>query len=302
MTTHSSNPEDYDRIAQAIAFMQQNYLNAPDLATVAQQVNLSEYHFQRIFVQWVGISPKRFWQYLTVEYAKTKMAETRNLLDLALNSGLSGSGRLHDLFVKLEALSPGEFKAGGRGLTIGYGLHDTPLGRVLLAQTPRGICNFYLLGSIGEEAAGQFLREEWPNAEIRCDRATTQAMIAQIFHRDRFHQDKPLSLLVKGTNFQIQVWRALLRIPFGGLTSYQTIAQAIGRPRAARAVGNAVGRNPISYLIPCHRVLRESGALGGYRWGCDRKALILGWEAGLEGLETKPLRFPDGDQQSEIVV
>lgn len=284
MAHHSPKPEDYDRIARAIAFMQQNYFDAPDLATVAGQVNLSEYHFQRMFVQWVGISPKRFWQYLTVEYAKTKMAETRNLFDLALDSGLSSSGRLHDLFIHLEAMSPGEFKAGGQGLTILYGLHDTPLGRVLLAQTPRGICNFSWLDSVREETAEQFLREEWPKAEIKYDRAITQITIEQIFNGDRFEKGKSLSLLVKGTNFQIQVWRALLRLPFGSLVSYQTVAQAIGRPKAARAVGNAVGDNPISYLIPCHRVLRSSGALGGYRWGCDRKALIIGWEAS-RGLE-----------------
>lgn len=279
IATPPRNEEDYDRIARAIAFMRENHLDAPDLAAVARAVNLSEYHFQRLFVRWAGISPKRFWQYLTVEYAKRKMTETKNLFDLAIASGLSGSGRLHDLFIHLEAVSPGEFKAGGRGLTIRYGCHETPLGWVVLAQTPRGICNFHFLDAIEEEAVKSQLQAEWPNAEIVSDRASTDATIAQIFHGDRLAGEKSLSLWVKGTNFQIQVWRALLQIPFGSFASYQTIARAIGRPKAARAVGNAVGSNPISFLIPCHRVLRESGALGGYRWGCDRKALILGWEA-----------------------
>lgn len=279
ISTRPQNEEDYDRIARAIAFMRKNYLDAPDLAAVAREVNLSEYHFQRLFVRWAGISPKRFWQYLTVEYAKTKMTETKNLFDLALVSGLSGSGRLHDLFINLEAVSPGEFKTGGRDLTIRYGLHETPLGWVVLAQTPRGICNFYFLDAIDEEAVKMQLQAEWPNANILGDRPATGATLAQIFTGDRVEGRKSLSLWVKGTNFQIQVWRALLQIPFGSLASYQTIARAIGRPKAARAVGNAIGSNPISYLIPCHRVLRESGDLGGYRWGSDRKALIVGWEA-----------------------
>ena len=279
MATRTQNEEDYDRIARAIAFMRANHLDAPNLAAVARQVNLSEYHFQRLFVRWAGISPKRFWQYLTVEYAKGKIAETKSLFDAALASGLSGSGRLHDLFVHLEAVSPGAFKAGGRGLTLRYGLHETPLGWVLLAQTSRGICNFHFLESARKETARHFLRAEWPNAEIIRDRSATLATIESIFYRDRSSLQQSLSLSVKGTNFQIQVWRALLQIPVGGLVSYQTIAEAIGAPKAARAVGNAVGRNPISYLIPCHRVLRQSGVLGGYRWGCDRKALILGWEA-----------------------
>ncbi|MEM9540407.1 MAG: methylated-DNA--[protein]-cysteine S-methyltransferase [Cyanobacteria bacterium P01_E01_bin.42] len=280
ISTQTRGREDYDRIARAIAFMRENHLDAPDLPAVARAVNLSEYHFQRLFVRWAGISPKRFWQYLTVEYAKSKMTETKNLFDLAIASGLSGSGRLHDLFIHLEAVSPGEFKAGGKGLTLRYGLHETPLGGVVLAQTSRGICNFHFLDTLEDEAVRAQLQAEWPNAEIIGDRAATGATLAQIFPRgDRLEGEKSLSLWVKGTNFQIQVWRALLQIPFGGLASYQTIARAIGRPQAARAVGNAVGNNPVSFLIPCHRVLRESGALGGYRWGGDRKALILGWEA-----------------------
>jgi AraC family transcriptional regulator of adaptative response/methylated-DNA-[protein]-cysteine methyltransferase len=265
MAATNYDDETYERMARAIAFMRQNYLNQPDLATVAQHVHLSEYHFQRLFARWAGISPKRFWQYLTVEYAKSKIAETRSLLDLTVDMGLSSPGRLHDLFVKLEAMSPGEFKARGTGLEIWYGIHQTPFGECLIARTTRGICNLHFLGTTGRDATEQFLRSEWSNADIKHDRQATQEISDRIFEPvigDR----KPLVLCVKGTNFQIQVWRALLNIPFGGIATYQDVAEAIGCPTAARAVGNALGRNPVGYLIPCHRVIRESGELGGFRW------------------------------------
>jgi AraC family transcriptional regulator of adaptative response/methylated-DNA-[protein]-cysteine methyltransferase len=271
--------EDYERIAQAIAFMQQNHLSQPDLATIAQHVHLSEYHFQRLFTRWAGISPKRFLQYLTVEYAKSRMAETKSLLDLTLDIGLSGPGRLHDLFVNLEAVSPGEFKAGGAGLKIWYGIHDSPFGKSLIATTARGICNLHFLNGIDEQNAESILRQGWRNADIIRDERATQEVSDRIFNPTSLVSGKPLVLLVKGTNFQIQVWKALLRVPFGGLTTYQSLANAIGRPTATRAVGNALGNNPIAFLIPCHRIIRESGELGGYRWGVERKTAILGWEA-----------------------
>lgn len=269
--------ETYERIAKAITFMRQNHLNQPDLATIAQSVHLSEYHFQRLFTRWAGISPKRFLQYLTVEYAKSKIAETANLLDLTVDTGLSSPGRLHDLFVKLEAMSPGEFKAGGRGLQIGYGIHPTPFGQCLIATTCRGICNLHFLDTTSQNAA-DLLRLEWSNADIIPDQQATQAICDRIF-TPVAATNKPLILVVKGTNFQIQVWRALLNVPFGGITTYQGLAEAMGRPTAARAIGNALGRNPIGYLIPCHRVIRGSGELGGFRWGLDRKTVLLGWEA-----------------------
>jgi AraC family transcriptional regulator, regulatory protein of adaptative response / methylated-DNA-[protein]-cysteine methyltransferase len=275
-STHDS--ETYERIARAIAFMRQNHLNQPDLATIAQQVHLSEYHFQRLFTRWAGISPKRFLQYLTVEYAKSKIAETANLLDLTVDSGLSSPGRLHDLFVKLEAMSPGEFKAGGKGLQIGYGIHSTPFGDCLIATTSRGICNLHFLDTTSKEAAEHTLRSEWFNADITQDQQATKEICDRVFEPVTA-DSKPLVLCVKGTNFQIQVWRALLRVPFGGITTYQGLAEAMGRPTAARAVGNALGRNPVGYLIPCHRVIRESGELGGFRWGLDRKTVLMGWEA-----------------------
>ena len=275
----SYNSEDYERIAQAIVFMRQNHLSQPDLLTVAQQVHLSEYHFQRLFTKWAGISPKRFLQYLTVEYAKSKIAQTKSLLDLTLDAGLSSSGRLHDLFVNLEAMSPGEFKAGGVGLQIRYGIHDTPFGSSLIATTARGVCNLYFLDEIDEQNAEQSLRLEWRKAEIIRDQQATKEVIDHIFNPSAFSISKPLTLFVKGTNFQVQVWRALLRVPFGTMTTYQSVANMIGRSMATRAVGNAVAHNPVAYLIPCHRVIRESGELGGYRWGMERKTLILGWEA-----------------------
>jgi AraC family transcriptional regulator of adaptative response/methylated-DNA-[protein]-cysteine methyltransferase len=269
----------YGRMAEAIAFMRQHHRSQPDLKTIAQAVHLSEYHFQRVFTQWAGISPKRFLQYLTVEYAKGKIAETENLLSLTAEAGLSSPGRLHDLFVSLEAMSPGEYKAAGAGLSIRYGLHETPFGQCLIARTDRGICNLQFVEvdarSVTVEAR---LRDQWPAADLVWDPATTAELSDRIF-QPRQSPVGPLVLHVKGTNFQIQVWRALLTIPFGGMTTYQGLATAIGRPTAARAIGNAVGRNPIGYLIPCHRVIRGSGELGGYRWGLARKTAMLGWEA-----------------------
>ncbi len=279
--------ENYNRIAQAItewrgyaiAFIRQNHLSQPNLTTVAQHIGLSEYHFQRLFTQGAGISPKRFLQYLTLEYAKSKLSQSKSLLDLSLDVGLSSPGRLHDLFVNLEAISPGEYKADGIGLKISYGIHDTPFGKALIATTTRGICNLQFLEKVNNQIAEKILGWEWSNAEIIHAPQITQHLCDLIFNSVKFQEPKPLTLLVKGTNFQIQVWRALLKIPFGSMTTYQTIAKYISHPTAARAVGNAIGKNPVAYLIPCHRVIRESGELGGYRWGMDRKTAILSWEA-----------------------
>jgi AraC family transcriptional regulator, regulatory protein of adaptative response / methylated-DNA-[protein]-cysteine methyltransferase len=272
----------FELMAKAIAFIRQNHRQQPDLAEIAQHVHLSEYHFQRLFTKWAGISPKRFLQYLTVEYAKSKIAETRNLLELTGDVGLSSAGRLHDLFVNLEAMSPQEFKTGGKGLQICYGIHETMFGDCLIATTERGICNLYFLDGMNDQAAALMLREEWAKAEIISDHEITQPICDRLFsHLPNLNTAKlpPLTLYVKGTNFQIQVWRALLRIPFGGITTYQGLGRSLGRHNAARAIGNAIGSNPISLIIPCHRVIRESGELGGYRWGLERKTAILGWEA-----------------------
>ena len=272
--------ETYECIAKAIAFMRQNHLTQPDLRTIAQQVHLSEYHFQRLFTKWAGISPKRFLQFLTVDYAKSKITQTKSLLELTVDAGLSSPSRLHDLFVKLEAMSPGEFKAAGKGLQIRYGVHQTPFGNCLIATTVRGVCNLHFLDEdeIDENTAKQLLQTAWAKAEIVHDQSATREISDRIF-QPMTTPRSPWVLRVKGTNFQIQVWRALLQVPFGAITTYQGLAEAIGRPTAARAVGNALGCNPVGYLIPCHRVIRQSGELGGYRWGLERKAVLLGWEA-----------------------
>ncbi|MBX2866068.1 MAG: methylated-DNA--[protein]-cysteine S-methyltransferase [Leptolyngbyaceae cyanobacterium MAG.088] len=277
INTSPKDRETYERMANAISFIRQHHLDQPSLATIAQHVNLSEYHFQRLFTQWAGISPKRFSQYLTLDYAKSKIAETNSLLDLTIESGLSSPGRLHDLFVTLDAMSPGEYKAAGSGLQIRYGIHDSPFGPCLIALTDRGICNLNFLDNATKKVAEQQLQAEWPHATISYEQQATEDICGQIFHRA--HQS-PLTVHIKGTNFQIQVWQALLKIPLGGLATYQGLATSMGKPTAARAIGNAVGRNPVGYLIPCHRVIRSSGEIGGYRWGLDRKTVLLGWEAG----------------------
>jgi AraC family transcriptional regulator of adaptative response/methylated-DNA-[protein]-cysteine methyltransferase len=213
-----------------------------------------------------------------MEYLQARIADTKNLPDLTAEGRLSSPGQLQHLFVKLEAASPGESKAAGKGLSIGYGLHDTPFGQCLLATTPRGICHLQFLDAPSKNTDLQWLRLEWPQADILPDQQRTQPLCDRLFAPASVN-NKPLALWVKGTSFQLQVWRALLQVPFGGMTTYENVAKAIGHPTAARAVGNAVGCNPVAYLIPCHRVLRASGALGGYRWGLGRKAALLAWEA-----------------------
>lgn len=266
--------ETYERIARAVAFVQQHHLEQPDLKTIAQHVHLSESQFQRLFTQWAGISPQRFLEFLTVEYAKSKIVETANLFDSLAGVGLSSPEGAGDCAVTLEAMSPGESKSGGRNLEITYGIHSTPFGQCLIATTPRGICNLHFLDAT--PTAETVLRSQWSNAELFQNQSVTEEIRDRIFSPIL---DKPLVLFVKGTNFQLQVWRALLSIPPGGITTYQGLATQIGRPTAARAVGTAIASNPVGYLIPCHRVIRESGTLGGFRWGLERKSLLLGWEA-----------------------
>lgn len=268
---------DYERIGRAIAYLRRHADHQPDLAAVARHVNLSEHHFQRLFTRWAGVSPKRFVQYLTLENAKSRLAGPGSVLDLAGAVGLSGPGRLHDLFVTLEAMSPGEYRAGGAGLAIRYGVHESPFGPALLAVTARGICGLHFVA--GDQDGAARLRREWPEAELRQDVAGTAPVVERIFQPLAAAAGRPLALLVKGSNFQVKVWRALLELPPGSLTSYGRLAARIGAPGSARAVGGAIGANPIAWLIPCHRVIRETGLLGGYRWGPDRKAAMLGWEA-----------------------
>lgn len=270
---------DYARVEQALAFLQKNYQRQPSLQEIAASISLSEYHFQRLFSRWVGISPKRFMQFLTKERAKELLSRSDDLLSVAYQSGLSGPSRLHDLFVNCEAVTPGEYKSQGAGLQIGYGFHQTPFGECLLATTPRGICALSFLHNSSPDQALADLQRIWQKAEMVEDLSRTEQLAEQIFRSRRQVEGQPLSLFLKGTNFQIKVWEALLRIPPGLVVSYETIAQAIGHPKSVRAVGNAVAHNPVQYLIPCHRVIRKMGEFGNYQAGIPRKMALLGWEA-----------------------
>lgn len=267
---------DYDRIARAIEFLRANTARQPDLAAAARHVHLSEYHFQRLFTRWAGVSPKRFLQYLTVHQAKARIVRSR-VTDILDDTGLSGTGRLHDLFTAVEAVSPGEYRRGGAGLTIMFGVHDTPFGDCVIGTTARGVCCMQF--SERPQQAAAILRANWPEAILVRDDMTIRDVALRIFGPFAAGNQAPLALLVKGTNFQIQVWRALLAIPPGRVTTYSALGTEIGHPNAARAIGNAVAANPIAWLIPCHRVIRESGEFGHYRWGEARKAAMLGWEA-----------------------
>ena len=275
--TGSTAHHDYNRIAQAIAWLHTHAEAQPDLARVARHVGLSENHFQRLFTRWAGVSPKRFLQCLTLEDARRRLAVTRNTLDLAAAVGLSGSGRLHDLFVTLDAMSPGEARLGGAGLDIRYGIHDTRFGPALIAATARGVCAVHFVDD--QDAASGHLRTAWPKARVLRDPSATAAVARRMFAPLAADTGQPLAVLVKGTNFQIQVWRALLALPAGAVTTYGDLAGALHMPDAARAVGAAVGANALACLIPCHRVIRATGALTGYRWGVERKAAMLAWEA-----------------------
>jgi AraC family transcriptional regulator of adaptative response/methylated-DNA-[protein]-cysteine methyltransferase len=277
-TSFESLSHDYQRIEQAIRFLQASYRRQPDLGEVARSAHLSEYHFQRLFTRWVGISPKRFLQYLTVEHAKGVLRESRSLLDATFESGLSSPGRLHDLFVTVEAMTPGEFKKSGEGLTIEYGIHPTPFGECLLGITDRGICALFFVQGNDRKEVVRELRVRWPGAHFVEAARETRPYIEKIFGADSSARRAPLPLVLKGTNFQIKVWEALLRIPAGRVLSYEDIARQIGQPKASRAVGNAVAKNPVSYIVPCHRVIQSIGITGNYRWGPARKKAILGWE------------------------
>lgn len=269
---------DYARIEKAMTYMSERIAGQPTLEEVAAHVHLSPFHFQRLFCRWAGTTPKRFLQAMTLERGKRLLDEAQALLDVSHSIGLSGSSRLHDHFVQLEAVTPGEYKSKGLGVSIQYGFHQTPLGRMFVAVTPRGICRLGFVDYVETEEPLAELREEWPLGNLTRSDASTRYVIDALFSEPSGPQRGPLSLHVAGTNFQVAVWRALLRIPPGRLASYSQIADALGYPRASRAVGNAVGANPVALLIPCHRVIQKSGALGGYRWGGAKKQMVQTWE------------------------
>ena len=279
--TNVSLSNDYDRIAEAIGYLETNYQAQPSLDDLAAHLHLSPSHVQRLFRRWAGISPKRFVQYLTVEHAKQALADSRSVLDTTYDAGLSSPGRLHDLFVSVEAVTPGEYKQGGAGLCIEYGFHATPFGECLLAATDRGVCALLFVdGERAETLAA--LRADWPAAKLAENSTGTAHYMDAIFPHESSTGQRQVTLLLKGTNFQLKVWEALLRIPPGGMTTYSDVARAIDKPGSARAVGRAVATNHIAYIIPCHRVIRSRGQLSDYRWGQTRKRAILGWEAARE--------------------
>lgn len=270
---------DYARIERAIRFLDRERAAAPSLATVAAHVGLSESHFQRMFTRWAGISPKRFVQYRTAEVVKQMLRERRPVLETTYEAGLSGPGRLHDLIVNAEAVTPGELQRGGMGITVKFGFHPTPFGECLIAVTPRGVCHLAFVAPMTREQAMARLEHDWPLAQLVPDQNATRAAAAKAFPPPGSSEKPSLAIHVKGTNFQLKVWRALLEIPVGEVTTYGAIATKVGDAKASRAVGMAVGSNPVSYLIPCHRVIRASGELGGYAWGIERKKVMLRREA-----------------------
>ncbi len=270
--------KDYYRIEKAICFIDENFKNQPTLKEMAEAAGISRFHFQRIFQRWAGISPKKFLQFLTKEYAKQLLKES-NLLETSYEAGLSGPGRLHDLFVTCEGMSPGEYKDGGQGLKIDYGFHPTPFGEAFMALTDRGICGLSFINEPDAEKTIKKFQQDWSKAKLNFNQARVKDHIESIFPSAIKSKKTSIKLLCRGTNFQIKVWEALLRIPSGCVVTYKTVAEGIQCPKAVRAVGNAIGRNPIAYLIPCHRVIRGAGHFGGYRWGMSRKKAILALEA-----------------------
>lgn len=268
---------NYQRIAEAIDYIQTNFKSQPSLENIAEQVHLSPHHFQRIFSDWAGVSPKKFMQYLSVEYAKQLLhGKGATLFEVAHETGLSGTGRLHDLFIKIEGMTPGEFKNGGESLRINYSFAESPFGQIIVASTTKGICH---LAFSTDQAEGEAtMKARFPNADYHqlVDEIQQEALF--IFQHD-WNKLNQIKLHLHGTPFQLKVWDALLKIPMGNLKTYGSIAAEIEKPKASRAIGTAIGSNPVAFLIPCHRVIQASGKLGGYMWGTTRKSAIIGWEA-----------------------
>ncbi|KAA1268751.1 methylated-DNA--[protein]-cysteine S-methyltransferase [Leptospira interrogans] len=268
----------YQKIAEAIQFIQKNAISQPELDEVAKSVNLSPFHFQRLFTEWAGVSPKQFLQYITLQNAKSILSKPQTtLFDAAFETGLSGTSRLHDLFVKIEGMTPGEFKNGGENIKIRYSFQRSVFGNYLIASTEKGICNLFFY-DIPEEQIVSELKEQWNRADIIEQMDENQNRVIRFFNKTLNGHEK-IKLHLKGTEFQIKVWEALLKIPEGQLSSYSDIADLIGQENASRAVGTAIGKNPIGYLIPCHRVIKSTGGIGEYRWGSERKMAMIGWEA-----------------------
>jgi AraC family transcriptional regulator of adaptative response/methylated-DNA-[protein]-cysteine methyltransferase len=272
---------DYDMVKHTLAFISENWREQPSLETLADQAGLSPTHLQRLFTRWAGLSPKAFLQAVTLDHARELLRDSASILDASYELGLSGPGRLHDLFVTHEGMSPGIYKARGRGLEIAYGFHDCPFGRALILVTNEGLAGLAFADEGKEKSALADMTSRWPEATYTENPAATASYAKRIFESERWKSDQPLRIVFIGSDFEIRVWETLLRIPFGKASTYSDIAAHLGKPSAARAVGSAVGKNPISFVVPCHRVLGKSGGLCGYHWGLTRKRAILGWEAGV---------------------
>lgn len=266
---------DYTRIEHAIHYIREHQTTQPSLEDIAEHVHMSPYHFQRLFTKWAGISPKKFLQYLTLQYAKEQIREDLSLSEIAYEAGLSGTSRLHDLFINMEGMTPGQYKKSGKGITIHYGFHQSPFGKYVLALTSEErICALEFADN--EEETASELHKKWSESELIYNPRVTTPFADQLFSHE---SASPLKLLVKGTPFQLKVWEALLKIPFGELVSYQSVSEHVDNPRALQATGGAIGKNPVAFLIPCHRVVRKTGEINGYRWGLSRKSALIGWEA-----------------------
>jgi AraC family transcriptional regulator of adaptative response/methylated-DNA-[protein]-cysteine methyltransferase len=274
---NESEKINFQRIEEAIAFITENFKSQPGLDEVAKKIHLSAYHFQRLFTEWAGVSPKKFLQFISIEHAKNILKEKQaSLFDAAFETGLSGTSRLHDLFINIEGMTPGEYKNGGENLSINYSFAESPFGNILVASTSKGIC--YMAFADDENKALADLKKNFSNAHYKQMVDLVQQNALYIFTKDWKNLDK-IKLHLKGTDFQLKVWEALLKIPMGKLSTYGNIAGQLHAPRASRAVGSAVGNNPVAFLIPCHRVIQSSGAFGQYHWGSNRKTAMIGWEA-----------------------
>lgn len=281
LQTLTQAARDYELVRQNLDWLREHWRDQPTLDQLAERNGLSAAHLQRLFMRWAGLSPKAFVQALTIDHARKLLRDSASVLEAAYEVGLSGPGRLHDLFVTHEGMTPGTYKARGKGLEIRYGFHDCPFGKVLLMMTDQGICGLAFADPGEEEAALRDMRGRWPEANYVEDLAATSRPVLRIFNPNAWKSDEPVRIVFIGTDFETRVWQTLLKVPLGRATTYSAIAGHMGNPKASRAVGAAVGRNPISFVVPCHRVLGKSGGLCGYHWGLTRKQAILGWEAGL---------------------
>lgn len=268
---------NFQRIEKAIAFLDANFRAQPDLDVIAEHVNVSPFHFQKMFVDWVGLTPKKFLQYITFDYLKDKIRDTQNMIDAAELAGLSGQSRVHDLFVSIEGVTPQQYKSAGHGMKISYGYHPTPFGMCFIAVAERGICRLHFIDEDNKRDEFSVFSKKWHSAQLTHDPEHTQTVVQRIFSKG-YSQTDPMKVIMKGTNFQLKVWEGLLKVPYGNVATFHQLARIIGEPGSVRSVASAVGKNPIPFLIPCHRIIATDGSMGNYHWGRVRKKLILGSE------------------------